>query len=68
MKYGIQITTTKDGSWSVSQLSQKQPNGEYTRVQTKVIFIDHSDPNAAAKLLDTISKGLKGKIAVTRGI
>jgi hypothetical protein len=62
MKYGVQISTTTDGSWSISQLVQRQPNGEYTRIQGRVAFIDYSSPNAAARLLDAIDSGLKGKL------
>jgi len=62
MKYGVQITTTSDGAWSVSQLKQETENGTFTRVQRSVVFIDYSDPLASQKLLDAVSKGLKGRI------
>jgi hypothetical protein len=62
MKYGIQITTTNGGAWSVSQLKQEVENGAYTRVQKSVEFIDYSNPLASAKLLDAIERGLKGKL------
>jgi hypothetical protein len=63
MKYGVQITTTKDGAWSVSPLKQKDEGGPYIRIaQSAVEFIDHSNPLASQKLLDAISRGLKGKI------
>ena len=63
MKHGIQITTTQDGAWSVSQLVQKTPNGEFTRANpNKTVFIDYADPTAAAKLLESIAAGLRGKL------
>jgi hypothetical protein len=63
MKYGAQITTTADGAWSVSQLVQKTSNGEYTRMNpNKTVFIDYSDPAAAAELLQALTASLRGKL------
>jgi len=63
MKHGVQITTTTDGSWSVSQITQKTPNGEFKRTKTKgVTYVDYSNPGADQELLAAIRKGLKGKI------
>ena len=63
MKHGVQITTTKDGAWSVSQLVQKTPNGEFTRTNpNKTIFLDHDNPASAAKLLEAIGQALNGKL------
>lgn len=63
MKHGVQITTTQDGAWSVSQLIQKTPNGEFTRTNpNKTVFIDYEDPAASLKLLEAIGKSLRGKL------
>jgi len=63
MKYGAQITPTADGTWSVSQLVQKTPNGEYTRMNpNKTVFIDYSHATAAADLLKAIAASLRGKL------
>lgn len=63
MKYGAQISTTADNSWSVSQLVQKIPNGEYTRMNpNKTVFIDYADPSAATELLKAITASLRGKL------
>jgi hypothetical protein len=62
MKHGVQITTTEDGAWVVTQLVQKQQNGEYTGVQKTPKFIAYHEPNASIALLDAITKGLKGKL------
>lgn len=63
MKYGAQITTTDDGAWTVSQLVQKMPNGEYTRANpNKTVFIDHSNPDASSKLLESLTAALCGKL------
>ncbi|MEO7701890.1 MAG: hypothetical protein ABIZ04_21905 [Opitutus sp.] len=62
-KYGVQITTTQDGGWSMSQLVQEIPNGEFKRAKPqKTVFFDHSNPASAARLLDGIGKGLKGRL------
>jgi hypothetical protein len=68
IKYGAQVTTTKDGAWSVSQLYQDTPNGPFKRVQQKVIFIDHSEPNASLRLLDALERCLRGKVGKRRNI
>jgi hypothetical protein len=62
MKYGVQITTTKDGAWSVSQLKQEEENGAFTRIPRSVEFVDYSNPLAAQRLLDAIARGLRGKL------
>jgi len=63
MKYGVQITTLSDDSWSVSQLVQKIKNGEFSRTKTQgVIYIDYSNPGADQELLAAIRNGLRGKI------
>lgn len=63
MKYGVQITTTKDGGWSASQLVQRTTNGEYTRTRpNKTVFFDHEDPAASQKLLEAIGRALCGKL------
>jgi hypothetical protein len=62
MKHAVQITTADDGAWVVTQLVQKQPNGEYTRIQKTPKFIPYDSPNAGITLLDAITKGLKGKL------
>jgi hypothetical protein len=61
MKHGVQVTTTDDGAWSVSQLIQKTRNGEFTRTGG-VVFVDHSRPTAEQELVDAIKKGLNGGI------
>ena len=63
MKYGVQITTTQDGAWSVSQLVQRTPNGEFNRMNpNKTVFIDYSDPTASIRLLEAITQSLRGKL------
>ena len=62
MKHAVQITTAEDGAWVVTQLVQKEPNGEYTRMQRTPKFISYDEPSAAIALLDAITKGLKGKL------
>jgi hypothetical protein len=67
MKHGAQITTTKDGAWSVNQLVQKTSNGRFIRDKgvgdkDKVIFVDYSKPNADKKLLQALKKALAGAI------
>ena len=63
MKHGVQITTTQDGAWSVSQLVQRTPNGEFTRMNpNKTVFIDYSNPAASQKLLEAIGQSLRGKL------
>jgi hypothetical protein len=63
MKYGVQITTTKDGGWSASQLVQRKINGEYTRTNpNKTVFFDHEDPAASQQLLEAIGRALRGKL------
>jgi myosin-crossreactive antigen len=65
MKYGAQITTTKDGSWSVSQLIQKKPNGKFIRDTLAVTWVLQESPNAERNLLKAIKNALAGKIKKT---
>lgn len=60
-KYGVQITTTTDGTWTVSQLTQKTEKGEFHRTGN-LTYVDYSYPCADQILLEEIRKGLKGKI------
>jgi hypothetical protein len=67
MKHGIQITTTKDGAWSVSQLIQQTQNGKFKRTGG-VLFVDRSRPEADQQLLNAVKKGLNGEISSTSDI
>lgn len=66
MKYGAQISTTKDGSWSVSQLVQKTTNGKFIRAKPLgVTWVLQSKPQAKRNLLKAIESALAGKIKKT---
>jgi hypothetical protein len=65
MKYGVEITVAKDGSWCITQLDENL--GKYIN-QGMSIFVDHSNPDASQKLLQAITEGLKGKIRKTKCI
>ena len=67
MKHGVQITTTDDGAWSVSQLVQATANGEFSRTGG-VVFVDHSKVNADHVLVEVVKKGLSGDIKGTSGV
>jgi hypothetical protein len=69
MKYGVQITTTKDGAWSVNQLMQKKANGTFVHDlvggksgKPKVTFVRCDRPNAALRLLTAVEDGLAGRM------
>lgn len=66
MKYGVLITTTATGAWSVSQVKQVIKNGEFTRVPNAAVFIPQSNVCGSLRLLESIEKGLKGKIKKTQ--
>jgi len=65
-KYGVQIAinSSKDGTWSVSQLVQKNPpHGPYTRkTPPDIWYIDYTKPTAATTLVTAIAAGLEGRI------
>lgn len=67
MKHGVQITTTDDGAWSVSQLTQKQDNGEFHRTGG-VIFVDDPKNGTTGRLIDAVKEGLSGNIVGTRSL
>ena len=65
MKHGIQITTTEDGSWSVTQLHQTTENGEFKK-SGGTLFVEIPEDGSYGKLLEAISEGLDGKITKTK--
>ena len=66
VKFGAQVTMTKSGAWSVTQLIQKSPKRPYT-VDTHggVIFVRQSKLDSETKLLTAIQRALAGQIDKT---